>query len=418
MKRQQEGTLEGLKALAAYARQHPEMDEMKIMKMLIDYCISIGDAKAESMSQEELFTGLTNFIASKKNESTKGNSMKKLSEKELDLLEALMLKEGRAKKAGKKLSLDERVKLAVLKRALKRQVEDTGVWDDAAGPTGGMDVMFPNEDTPEGGYDTDAIHGSENTLDMPQTTLVRPVYDADGEHGGKMESSRKAKIKAIEQKLARLKSMKEEDYGSEEDLGMGDMGEMDDAEESVEQTVADALRGAADALSPEMEDETGEEEMMGDSIGGDEDLADVMESVRARARARREKLAQIRKNRLGEENTDVGADSPVMMDQPEEDILLGVMNDINNRDAIVSEAARAKKVEAIKRRIADRKAQKEAEVKTYSWNGTPKTNEPSGKRPWDGMPKNGLVDTQPARYLLTAGMLRKDLLRNLTLKAY
>lgn len=361
--------------------------------------------------------------------SDKGNEMKALTEKELDLLEALMLKEARAKKAGKRLELKERVKLAVLKRALKRQVEETGVWDDAPGDT------FPNEDTSEGGFDTDAIGDSEDTINMKQTTLVDPKY-ANGKHSN-FESKKADQIKALEEKIAKLKAMKEDaiggdDFGGEED-GFGeefgaedDLGLEGEGAGGTEQAVADALRGAADALAPEVDalgDEgLGGDELMGDAIGGDEDLDDVMESVRKRAKARREKLAQIRKNRLGEENTDVGADSPEMASQPDEEELLGVYDNINGQDGIVSkhgESAqqKAKRVEAIKKRIADRKAQQEAEVKTYGWNGTPKTNEPAGKRPWNGVPKDGNIEGAPAGFPDNSKASKKGLTEKLDFDA-
>jgi hypothetical protein len=74
-------------------------------------------------------------------ESTKGTTMKKLTERELNVLEALMAKQAKAKKLGKVLSLQERVVLGKLKAALKRQFESS---DD------GFGMDFPNED--EMGY--------------------------------------------------------------------------------------------------------------------------------------------------------------------------------------------------------------------------------------------------------------------------
>ena len=352
MKRQQEGTLEGLKAVAAYARQHPEMDEMKIMKMLIDYCISIGDAKAESMSQEELFTGLTNFIASKKNESTKGKSMKKLTERELNVLEALMAKQAKAKKLGKVLSLQERVVLGKLKAALKRQFESS---DD------GFGMDFPNEE--EMGY--------EDLIDPEgQTELNGPngMESNMGMHSGMSEKAKALKIKRIKEKIlaSRKSRIKEEgdyenQYNDKEDIN-DQMAEEEDMAQDAE-TIANAFRMVADQLEDEAVSNKDVEGMEGEEMA-DEDMEDedFLESVRNRVKNRRAKLAGLRKSVMSEGDKGEAGDTDTGLP----DMYLGLAAEIGkNPDTITRQQveARKAKINSIKEKIA--RAKREAEVKTY-----------------------------------------------------
>jgi hypothetical protein len=351
MKRQQEGTVEGLKAAVAYAGQHQEMYGMQVLKMLIDYCISIGDAKAESMSQEELVIGLTNFIASKKNESTKGKSMNTLTEKELNLLETLMIKEARATKAGKKLALKDRVQLAVLKRNLKRQFENDGATG-MEGPTGagnkpGTPQTVPNEEMSDVGF-------------------------ADDIEAAIMPESKAARIKAIKEKIAQLRNLKEEDLADHEmgetpeEETMEDDEDMEDeegkglAEPATVGDLVDALQGAADQLAGAAVEDKME----------DEDLDQVLESVRQKVLSRREKLANLRKS-MNEDDSTPMADLQVD-DQGPYVGWLNVAGLIGEDDDTISktEAAksdRSKKVEAIKAKIA--KSKREAEVMAWKVKG-------------------------------------------------
>jgi len=277
------------------------------------------------------------------NESKKGSTMKKLTERELNLLETLMMKETRAKKAGKKLSMNERVKLAVLKRNLKKQMENA---DDGFGET------VPNEG--------DGMEGFEAHIAPEDHT------EMTGGTNGLMDSKKRAaKIKSIKEKI--LASRRKREANEEHEMSETpeeEMMEDDEASEDQENIGLDTPATIGDIVDA----------LVAGAEGGEDEM---MESVRQRARIRREKLAKIRKTRMGE----VEQNTPVFADQPDEELILNnqFYSDINKRPEIIthSEAVRAsnrkRRVEAIRRKIATLRAQREAEVKTFQ-NGVVKGN--------------------------------------------
>jgi len=320
--------------------------------------------------------------------------MKNLTEQELNLLEALMKKEAAAKKAGKKLELKNRVQLAVLKRNLKKQMEE-GVWDVAGGGTLPAKQSFPNEDTSEGGFDTDAIGNSEATVNMKQTTMVDPKYA-----NGKFESSNRAKINAIKEKIAKLKKMAEDEFGGQEG-GLDDPATVGD--------LVDALQRAADQLAgTAVEDEV-----------GDEDLDQVLESVRQKVLARREKLANLRKSMNEEHPNGLGGDTAVLDDMPKDGITKGWLN---VADEIAKDGDTISKTEAVKK-VAAFKRKSEAEVKPFKVKGA----QPGSGAIWgkeagdghtvkhdnDGLPKDGSTLTKAGSFPGNTGGAKKGLTEKL-----
>lgn len=291
-------------------------------------------------------------IESNKTKYTKEIIMKKLTEKDLNLLEALMAKEAKFKKVNKVLPLKERVVLKKLKDALKRQFENS---DDGFGDT------FPNDHGEGEGFEA-AIDPEGKTTDLPKG--VNGL-------GEKAKSKVNAdKIKAIKEKIlaAKKAKMKEDEFGDELvsddlDADLGDDFEGDgDADDSAA-VIGQAFIDLVNDVQFGGDEELGDDEFGDDEFGGEafENEDEILESVRQRAKSRREKLAKLRKNVMNEDDT-----PPNMTDKTFKDFIGAVGEDIGeNNDSITHSESVKARVDAIKEKLQKARAKREAEVKTF-----------------------------------------------------
>ena len=257
-----------------------------------------------------------------------------LTDDELAELEQLMVAEKKLAKAGKRLAVRERVRKARLASKLRAFVEEY------EGDT------FPNEDDNGWMDDIDPEGKTGTGGDRVEADLVE-------------KRKRAARIKAIKERIARKrrKRVKEDEFADEgfEDDGFEDDGFEGEAE--------------ADGLSMNIEFPPGYElpdtsEMQADieplMLDGGDEVDEVLESVRVRARKRRERLAKIRRNRMKE--NDPAADTPPMDGMNAEAILGELYDELGGDEDAITEAI--KRI-ARKRRIEKIRRQREREVKVF-----------------------------------------------------
>jgi hypothetical protein len=221
------------------------------------------------------------------------------------------------------------------------------------------------------GYDSWPDMSDDEILNDPEALdeLVQTIQEDLSFSSFSEKVARRKRIAAIKEKIARkrkIASIKEKILAAKrrrvrEDDEFADDMDLEGGEGPDGLTMN--IQFPAGAEVPDAGDITAEAEPL--FLDGGEEVDEVMESVRLRAKRRRERLSKIRKGRVTEDDSEAIGD----MSDDEQDTILGdLYAEIGGDDEMItaseSRTAKGRKLEAIRRKIAQLR-KLEAEVKTF-----------------------------------------------------